>query len=38
MVLSSLRVMPVCLACTEWEYVHDYYRTLNDKKIRPALA
>jgi N-methylhydantoinase A/oxoprolinase/acetone carboxylase beta subunit len=36
MILSSLRVMPVCLASTEWEFVHDYYRRLSNIVSRPS--
>ena len=36
MILSSLRVMPVCLACTEWEFVRDYYRRLSTIVSRPS--
>ncbi len=36
MILSSLRVMPVCLASTEWEFVHDYYRRLSTIISKPS--
>lgn len=36
MILSSLRVMPVCLACSEWECVKEYYGKLSEIQSRPT--
>jgi N-methylhydantoinase A/oxoprolinase/acetone carboxylase beta subunit len=38
LVLSSLRVMPVCLAASEWDCVAEYYKNLSSEKSRPTPA